>query len=116
MTAMSFGTWGGSGDMTATTNACVYRSDSQNYSVRARSSESSFNMTSGTFSLGYAVEYNSTSLTYNSLQTGFTNANTSAADCGGEKPQQIRVIVSATDLGNAMAGAYSGTLLLIVEP
>ena len=116
---LNFGTWGGSLDMTAQTTACVYRpagDGTTNYSISGTSIEGSYAMTSGGNSLTYSVDFNGQNVPYSSPPVSFTNANTVTADCTSGPTQTVTLTVTAASLGNATAGVYEGTLVLIIQP
>lgn len=116
---LNFGTWGGSLDMTAGTTACVYipsGDGTRNYHISGTSQEGSYVMTSGSNSLAYSVDFSGKNVPYATPPVAYTNANTAASDCGGSPEQTLTLTVSSANLGNAKAGLYNGTLILIVEP
>ena len=116
---MNFGTWGGSLDMTAQTTACVYRpagDGTRNYTISGTSVEGSYVMTSGANSLAYSVDFGGENVPYSSPPVSYTNANTVTADCTSGPVQTLTLTVTATSLGNAKAGLYEGTLVLIIQP
>lgn len=116
---LNFGTWGGSLDMTAQATACVYRPEgdgTRNYGISSSSNEGSYVMTSGANTLSYSVDFNGENIPYSSSPVSFTNANTVTSDCTSGPVQTVTLTVTAASLGNAKAGLYEGTLVLIIQP
>ena len=113
-TNMSFGTWNGSSNMSATNDLCVFNSAGTDYSLKAYS-DGAFRIKNGTRSIDYEVRFNGTKLDYNSY-TAFSGANSISNTCGGGTNATIEVNIPASNISTAAAGPYSGTLFVLVEP
>lgn len=117
---MSFGSWGGTGDMVLTNDLCVYNSVDANYRITASGSGGSFQLVSGGNSIPYAVEFKKSGGSYSALTHGssaaFNGANTASVNCGGSTNSTLRVTVTQAALDTAHAGSYGATLTVLVEP
>jgi len=132
LTDMTLSNWSvGDAAVTLFSNACIY-SSTGSYKVTATGSGASnaFTVASGGNTLPYTVTWNAggagnlantgTSLSTNVQSTSFSNANTTAANCGGSSNDTARVIVNITQANmNAAASsstAYTGTLTMLISP
>ena len=122
----------GGGDITLVDDACVYSSrPSGGYTVRASGSGSggAFTLANGSATLEYSVTWNSggvnslsnngATLTANAVSGGLTHAATDSSTCNGATPgptARLIVAISAANMAAAIAGTYTGTLMLIVTP
>ncbi len=117
---LSFGTWGGSGDLEQTDQICIYNTVDANYRISASTPSGNFRMNDGANILPYEIRFQGSSggfvqLNYNS-PTGFTAANTSSSNCGGSTNATLKVTVTESALSSAVSGNYSGTVSLLLEP
>jgi hypothetical protein len=126
MADFPFGAYGGSGDLNNDQNVCVYTNKaSGTYRVTGTGSGGggAFTLAKGGDTLDYAVYFNDVTgttgeqpLTAGSALAGQSGANTSSQTCGGGSSANYHVEILETDLLAVPAGAYSGTLSILVEP
>lgn len=126
MADVSFGTWSGSGDLDGNEDVCIYTNKAAGtYVVTATGdgAANAFTVTDGSNTIAYAVAYNDVSgttgeaaLTTNVQSAQQSGADTSSQSCGGSDNANFHVTVTEANLLAAPAGAYSGTLTLVVEP
>lgn len=106
---------------------CVFSQTANGgYNIRAFGSGTggAFTLASGGNSLAYEVQWSATSgqtagtmLTANTTLTGLTSAAThQVCNNGPPTTASLIVVLRAADLTGAIAGAYSGTLTLVVAP
>lgn len=121
-----FGTYGGTGPLTAAETFCVYRNNTGAYQVTLTGNSdglggtgTDFFVTSGTDTIAYTVTYDDGSgaaaITTGTPLTGQLGDAT-ATDCGGVDNTTINVSMAEADLQSAAAGTYSGLLTLLVSP
>lgn len=117
MNDFAFGTYSGTGNLNGTDNVCIYRNGTGNYTVTATGSgaANAFTMTDGTNTIAYSVSLDGANLTTGTA-TNQTGAHATSANCGGTPNKALAVNVLAADLQAAPAGAYTGTLTLLVAP
>ena len=121
----AFGTYSGTGNLTANDDVCVYNNGTGDYRITASGSgaASAFTVASGANTIAYQVFYNDvtgttgavqlTAATQSGVQTG---ANTTINDCSaGGLSGNVEVRMLQAALQAAPAGAYTGTLTLLVE-
>lgn len=123
---LALGAWSGSGAMDGNDNICVYTNKaSGTYRVTATGSGASnaFTITDGSNLIAYTAAFNDVSgtsgeqpLTSGTALTGQTGANTASQTCGGSNNSNFHVTIAEAALLAAPAGAYSGTLTILVEP
>ena len=120
---LNFGAWSGSGNMTQTSKHCVASTAPGNlYSITISGDGAggAFTLGSGPGTLPYVVSYrDDQGSAWNQIQSGVTLFNqagrSNTSNCPSQK-QEVRVQFMANDLAAAPAGAYSGTLTLLVGP
>ncbi|MEO6359596.1 MAG: hypothetical protein ABIO43_03350 [Sphingomicrobium sp.] len=106
---------------------CVFSQTANGgYNIRAFGSGTggSFTLASGGNTLAYEVQWSATSgqttgtiLTANTALTGLTSAATQqVCNAGPPTTASLIVVLRAAALTSAIAGAYSGTLTLVVAP
>lgn len=116
-----------SADSIKAQNICVFSNTATSgYHVTANGSGTSgaFTLASGPNSLAYQVQWNSSSgqssgtqLTPNVALTGLTSSATQqACNNGPATSASLIVIIRSTALLRATAGAYNGTLTLVIGP
>ena len=122
-----FGSYSGTGDLVGQDDICVYRNDpAGEYRIVATSVEGRFAIAgpNGTV-IPYNLFYNdergtqgATELSYNTGSNTQTGANTSSATCFHGKVLNANVSVKLKEehLQSVPSGAYTGTLILTVEP
>lgn len=117
MNDFAFGTYSGTGDLNGTDDVCIYRNGTGNYTVTATGSgaANAFTMTDGTNTIAYSVTLDGAALT-SGTAANQTGAHASSANCAGTPNKTLNVDVLAADLQAAPAGAYTGTLTLLVAP
>ena len=123
---ISFGTYGGTGDLNGNDDICIYTNKAAGtYGVTATGdgAASAFTITDGSNTIAYNVYFNDvsgttgeTQLITNTANTSQTGANTSSQNCGGGANANFHVEMLEANLQAAPAGAYSGTLTLVVAP
>jgi hypothetical protein len=122
---MALGNYTGAGDLNSNEDVCVYRNGpSGQYKVTASASEGAFALKAGSNAIPYKVYFNDatgvsgeTLLTYSAISGAQSGANNQSVDCSvGGKSSNVHVQLLETDLQAAAPGAYSGTLILTVEP
>jgi len=113
------------GDFVGTSTACVYRNGSGAYSMTATGSGTASAFTiveTGGATLAYAVTYDdgdgAEALTASTALGSLANANTTEDDCSNTAGHSgtVSVNVASADASSAVAGAYVGTLTLVVAP
>lgn len=123
---LNFGTYSGSGDLDLNENVVVAGNDSSaspTYRVTASGSgaSSAFTVSNGTETLPYRVFFNDQAgiagTTETAATTPLTNQGGIHTSLGtNTENANYRVLFAETALQNAAAGAYTGTLTLVVEP
>jgi hypothetical protein len=125
----AFGTYSGSGALSANADVCVYDNSSNgNYHVTATDSTSltatAFAAQNGAAaSIPFSVRWNNGTgttgnyaLTYNKSHAA-SGANTKSTDCStGGKSANLNIQFVATDLAGKPGGAYTSTITVMVEP
>jgi len=114
----------GNGNFVGTSTACVYRNGSGAYSMTATGSGTASAFTiaeDGGATLAYAVTYDdgdgAEALTASAALGSLANADTTEDDCSaGGNNGTVSVNVASADASSAVAGAYVGTLTLVVAP
>jgi hypothetical protein len=117
-------TYGGSGAVTANDDVCVWTNDSAtSYKVTATGdgAGSAFTITDGSDTIAYTVSWNDvtgtvgaaslTATTQSGVQTGASNTYPCPANNAN-----ISVSFAENDVLSVQAGAYSGTLTLVLAP
>ena len=122
---ISLGTWSGTGALWNWDTLCVWTTTgAYNITASGDGAGGMFAVTNGTDNINYLVAWSDTPsfAGLNLLTPGAAlpgqNTNASTTDCnGGASPTAtVLVAVFASDLEAAPAGAYSGTLTLVVAP
>jgi len=117
---LSFGSWGGTGDMEQSDLVCIYNTVDANYKISATSPGGVFRMINGANNLNFEVRFQGSSGGFVQLTHGtpssFTAANTSSATCSGGTNATLKVTVTESALSAAKAGNYAGSLSLLLEP
>ena len=119
-------------DVNYTTPACVYRNGSANYEVTATSENgvgTNFFLSDGTNDVVYNVTYQETgtvpavALSNGTLNSTFTNANTTIADCSAGTGGDVTIAVSIPEthatfngVGEVPAATYIDELSILVAP
>lgn len=114
-------------DATSSQSICVYANTAiQGYRITASGSApgGGFSLTSGSFLLNYDVQWNEapsqssgTQLSPNVTLTGLTSSATQqTCNSGPATTASLILVLRSSELSNARAGAYSGTLTLLVGP
>lgn len=125
----SFGTYSGSGNLSANYDLCVYSNDSSaGYKVRVTDSSAlsadgySVQNAAGTAQIPFNVKWKSgvgstgnRQLTYNVAHTQ-TAANTTTPNCNGTNNANIQINLLQSDLQGAPSDTYSSTLTISIEP
>lgn len=120
----------GTGDISGTSTACIYRNGAGTYSLNATGDGASSAFTISNASptptaIAYSVEWDdavtgtaATAVSSGTPLTGQTGANTVSDDCstGGGANALVRVTVPRASLVAAPAGTYNGTLTLEIAP
>ena len=116
----------GNGNFVGTSTACVYRNGSGAYSMTATGSGTASAFTiaeggGGGATLAYAVTYDdgggAEALTASVALGSLADANTTEDDCStAGNNGTVSVNVASADASSAVAGAYVGTLTLVVAP
>ena len=126
----TFGTWSGTGNLSDNYDVCIYVTAADggpNYKIKASTGHDPiFKLSDGSgHYLPFTVYWND--------QTGSTGqqemtagdatsigvqsgADTSSPTCSGAKNSNLELRFSSSDMGSAIAGAYSGTLTLTLLP
>lgn len=121
---IALGSWSGTGNMTGSTNYCVYRSGADNYSIKATTDNGAFAVTSATtgdtipFTAQVSDTVNSVTdvLTYNTATTTALQGSSSLT-CGGTSNGQLQVTFAQADLQKASSATdYQATVTLLVQP
>lgn len=119
---IALGTWSG-GAMSGSDNVCVF-STTRAYRITANGSGTAgaFTLVAGANTIPYTVEWDDvsgattgTALTSGTALTGQATAATSAT-CGGGTNATVIVRVAEAALTAVPAGAYTGTLTLVITP
>ncbi|HEY9033719.1 MAG TPA: hypothetical protein VIN71_07275 [Pseudomonadales bacterium] len=123
---ITFGAYAGSGNLTATEAFCVYRNGTGLYQVTLTGDSdglggpgTDFFVTSGANVLPYTVDYDdgSGALAVTSATPVTTRqGHQTLPDCGVADNTSLTVTLLEADLQAAVAGAYAGTLTLVVAP
>jgi hypothetical protein len=116
----SFGSWSGSGDLTAEDDICVYNSVDGNYRVTITATGGAYQMTSSGNLLDFTVRFKKNGGSYSQLTHGvpssFDGANTSSTICSGGTNATIEVQITSVELLSVRPGSYSGALTILIEP
>ncbi len=121
---IALGSYTGTGDLTGTTDYCVYRNGGGAYQVTLTSTTGALSVSDGgTNNIGFSVliddDNDATaggeSLGYNSASL-VSMAGASAADCGGSDNAQMHFTFAEADLQAAKSATYNATLTVLVEP
>ena len=124
---MDLGSFSGSGDLSASSDVCVYSNGDGGYQVRItdNSSGSGFRLENDDHSAAVVmnVAWNDQPGTSGAEQASdgaampMSSANGSSSDCSnGGKNANISVNVSGSEMSVAPAGSYQSTLTIMVEP
>lgn len=118
--------WNGTDNVSNNTDTRVYNSAGANYTVEASGGGGSFTLSSGSDSVLYQVWWKASSGTggsYTQLYHGetsspFGNANQAISTCGscGTVNANLKVAVTAGELGKASPGTYANTLTILIAP
>lgn len=114
-------------DATSSQSLCVYANTAiQGYRITASGSApgGAFSLTSGSFLLNYEVQWNQspnqssgTQLSPNVTLTGLiSSATQQTCNSGPATTASLILVLRSSELSNARAGSYSGTLTLLVGP
>ena len=114
-------------DATSTQSLCLYaNSANRGYRITASGSASggAFSLSSGSSLLNYEVQWNQaasqtsgTQLSPNVALTGLiSSATQQTCNSGPASSASLILVLRGSELSNARAGAYSGTLTLLVGP
>lgn len=114
-------------DATSSQSLCVYANTAiQGYRITASGSApgGAFSLTSGSFLLNYEVQWNQaaaqssgTQLSPNVTLTGLiSSATQQTCNSGPANSASLILVLRSSELSNARAGSYSGTLTLLVGP
>ncbi len=121
MVDIQLGTFAGA-DASDSTGACIYRNSAPTYQITASGSgaANAVTLTDGTNSVAYSVTYSDgsapDSMTSGLALTGQAGADVDVA-CGNTGDNAtVAVTVAAADAAALPAGAYTGTLTLVVAP
>jgi hypothetical protein len=118
---------GGGADLSATDTFCIYRNGVGTFDITMSGSgaASAFTLIDGTNTVPYSVDFTNipaaatTAMTTGALLGGQQNANTSSTTCSGVGDSDnvsVTVTVTSGNLASAPAGAYGGTLTMVVSP
>jgi hypothetical protein len=125
---VAFGAIGNVGaDATNSQSLCIYANTAiQGYRITASGSApgGAFSLTSGSFLLNYEVQWNQapsqssgTQLSPNVTLTGLiSSATQQTCNSGPATSASLILVLRSSELSNARAGSYSGTLTLLVGP
>ena len=125
MKDFDFDEWGGAGDLETTQNFCVFRNGSGGFSLQATGEHNSggrFHLSNNTETIPYDVSFRGSGSWYSStpgvsLSSAATNfKGNSTRDCGGGTSHSMRVTVDENELKGAVAGTYTDTITLLVQP
>ena len=114
-------------DATNSQSLCIYANTAnQGYRITASGSApgGAFSLTSGSFLLNYEVQWNQspsqssgTQLSPNVTLTGLiSSATQQTCNSGPATTASLILVLRSSELSNARAGSYSGTLTLLVGP
>ena len=114
-------------DATNSQSLCIYANTAnQGYRITASGSApgGAFSLTSGSFLLNYEVQWNQapgqssgTQLSPNVTLTGLiSSATQQTCNSGPATSASLILVLRSSELSNAQAGSYSGTLTLLVGP
>ena len=117
---LSFGSYGGSGDLSSQDDICVYNSASQNYTVTVTSNNGQYALASGGNTIPFELRFKEsggifTQLTYG-VASAFSGADTVSTSCGGLTNASYQVKILQGDLLSARPGSYSTTLTILISP
>ena len=122
---IALGTYGGSGDLTGTSQFCVYRNGTGLYDLTASSLHAdgtTFRASDGTDQIVYAVMVaddtdptTGVEVGSGTPETGLQGSATST-DCGGSDNASLQVTFAEAALQAAPTSAYSDTITVLVEP
>ena len=122
MNDFNFGTWTGSGGITATDQVCVWEdSGNDRYRVTATGTGTggAFTITGGTTALPYQVTWTSSNGTTQTLTANVQSVQFRSSSfvnrCGGGTNATIRIDISQSALLAAEAATYTGTLTLLLS-
>lgn len=124
---LNVGTFSGSGDLNVNDNVCVYtNAESGEYKITASGNGIGNAFTvkdDAERTIPYEVYWNDANGTTGNVQatsgsviTSQGNADTTSQTCTGSTNANFQVIVRELDLQTKMAGTYTGTLTLLIEP
>ncbi len=128
LTDLGLGTFNGGGtDLSATDTFCVYRNGAGTFDITMSGSgaANAFTLTDSTNTIPYSVDFTNipaaatTAMTTGVLLGGQQNANTSSTTCSGAGDSDnvsVTVTVTSANLAASPAGAYGGTLTMVVSP
>ena len=121
MNDFNFGTWSGSGNLTATDQVCVWEDSGNNrYRVTATGTGAggAFTITGGTTALPYQVTWTSSNGTTQTLTANVQSVQFRASSfvnrCGGGTNATLRIDIQQSDLLASEAATYTGTLTLLL--
>ena len=126
---LAFGTYSGSGDLTANDDVCIYTNDATaGYKVRMFDSSTlsaagfSVQNTGGNAQIPYTVKWNTAAGTTGNVALAYntavakTGANTTSTNCAGGNNANFQVNLLAADMQMVPSGSYSTTLSITIEP
>ena len=121
----TFGTYAGTGDLTSNDDVCVYHNGDGLYTVTATGSgaANAFTVTNGSNTIAYGVAFNDqtgvvgqTALTTGNASATQSGANVTSSDCSsGGLSANLEVELLEAALQAAPAGAYTGTVTVVVQ-
>lgn len=122
---IDLGSYGGTGDLDKSDAFCVYSNAGGLYDLTTTSTNpdgNTFRVTDGASFLPYSVVVNDDTdpaggqtVDHNQTLTSLTGSSTSAT-CGGGTNASLEVTFAEADLQGALAGTYTDTITLLVEP
>ena len=124
MADFSFGTWGGSNDLQSSDAVCIYRQGqpNNNYTITMTGpgTGGSFVILSGANTLAFTAEFAGSDGVYQTMSAGVartfgTTNNHGGTTCQGGTNAQIRITILETNILNAEAATFSGTLSVVVQ-
>lgn len=123
MNDFNFGTWSGTGNLTASDNVCIYDSVNNNYRIRGSGSGTggAFTLANGANTLPYSVTFQGTvggavALTANVQTAAIRAANTTSSTCAGGTNATISITITAANMLTVDAGTYTGVLTILLRP
>lgn len=120
---LSFGTYSGTGEVTASDGVCVYKSSgTSKYKVSPTGSGSggSYELTTTGGTLAFKFEWRQSGGAWRNINANgsrnYNGANSSSTNCGGSDNAEYQIVIAANALDAANPGAYSGSVTVVIEP